>query len=372
MVQWIQVVYFHQPGCPACEVVEQWLVLLQENLGNITIRKLNARTESSLRLHQALSLRFAVPERLHLVVPAVFTARGALIGEQITFESLARLLVESAGIPMEEGVESANAAETADAIFERFRRFTLPAILIFGLWDGLNPCAFATMIFFISYLQMRRRPQREMWLAGLTFIAAVYATYFLFGAGLAEALARFDFLPWLRRVFNGLMGMLALVIGVFNFRDARLSSGGVIEKSTLQLPESFRERIHRVVRHEIGRRKIALGSFAAGVAVSVVEFACTGQTYLPTIAYVIKAGANHLSALRWLAVYNAMFVLPLFVLMVMGIQGLRHPRATAWMRQHATLVKFGTACICFLIGAFLLKDLIVMGRVAVQRYMGRG
>ena len=359
---WIQAIYFYQPGCPSCIQVEQWLDMLAVHLGEVSIRRLNVRNPSAMELHEALSARWAIPERQHLVAPAIFTARGALVGDQITFESLARLLVESAGIPMEgwsDGWTSAPAA--ANSIKERFRRFAAPTVMLFGLWDGFNPCAFATMIFFVSYLQMGHRSRREMWRLGLSFIAAVFIVYLLLGMGLLNILTRWHFLSQARLLLNGLLGLLALVVGLLSLYDAYRARQGNLGRWARRLPDSFRDGLHRIVREGMGRRHPATAACASGVAVSVIELACTGQTYLPTIAYMIEVGQQRRTALAWMALYNIMFVAPLLVLLILGIYGLRHPSALAWMRRHAVAVKIGAALICFLIAGVLLQEWFALG-----------
>jgi len=39
-----------------------------------------------------------------------------------------------------------------ETIIERFRSFGIFAVLLAGLVEGLNPCALATLVFFISIL----------------------------------------------------------------------------------------------------------------------------------------------------------------------------------------------------------------------------
>ena len=46
-------------------------------------------------------------------------------------------------------------------IVDRFRSLGILTVIGVGLIDGLNPCAFATMIFLISYLSVRKRRGRK-------------------------------------------------------------------------------------------------------------------------------------------------------------------------------------------------------------------
>lgn len=47
-------------------------------------------------------------------------------------------------------------------IVERFRSMGVLTVLIITLVDGLNPCAFATLILFISYLALTDAKGRDI------------------------------------------------------------------------------------------------------------------------------------------------------------------------------------------------------------------
>jgi hypothetical protein len=47
--------------------------------------------------------------------------------------------------------------------------------------------------------------------------------------------------------------------------------------------------------------------------VSVLELACTGQVYLPTISFVVGIPEMRASAIAYLVMYNLVFILPLLV-----------------------------------------------------------
>jgi cytochrome c biogenesis protein CcdA len=59
--------------------------------------------------------------------------------------------------------------------------------------------------------------------------------------------------------------------------------------------------------------RLAVYSFVTGLLVSILEAVCTGQVYLPTIAYVLKRTHLWVEALGYLLLYNIMFIAPLFV-----------------------------------------------------------
>ncbi|MEE8390443.1 MAG: hypothetical protein V3S14_06555, partial [Anaerolineae bacterium] len=66
-------------------------------------------------------------------------------------------------------------------------RSLLPLVLTTGFLDGLNPCAFAVLLFFVAFLFTIRRTTASMWAMGLIYVAAIYLAYFLIGLGLMQA-----------------------------------------------------------------------------------------------------------------------------------------------------------------------------------------
>ena len=105
---------------------------------------------------------------------------------------------------------------------ERFRTLGLSAVAAAGLVDGLNPCAFATLIFLVSYLAFVGRERREVLLVGLAFSLSVFVTYFLVGLGLLRAFQSVSIVPLVGRfVYLGAAG-LALAFGILSLYDYAL------------------------------------------------------------------------------------------------------------------------------------------------------
>ena len=64
-------------------------------------------------------------------------------------------------------------------LVSRFKSFTPLVIIGAGLVDGINPCAFTVIVFFISFLAMQGYIKRELTAIGLCFIFSVFMTYLL-------------------------------------------------------------------------------------------------------------------------------------------------------------------------------------------------
>ncbi|MDY6777781.1 MAG: hypothetical protein SVU32_03885, partial [Candidatus Nanohaloarchaea archaeon] len=98
-----------------------------------------------------------------------------------------------------------------------FSELALPAIILGGAIDSVNPCAFGVLIFLMTYLTKVFDERRTALLGGLLYTSAVYITYLLSGIGLLGALR--DTSPF---VFWGLAGGAVLLgyIALQKYRTA--------------------------------------------------------------------------------------------------------------------------------------------------------
>jgi hypothetical protein len=312
----------------------------------MVIEELDIRKPDDARVNEALCDRFEVPDKYRLTAPAVFCGAGTLIKGEITFERLGRLLSRTEAT--EEGwrqVSDAALTRASLTLSERYSGLGLGVVLAAGLLDGINPCAFATIIFLLSYLQVTRRGWRGILAVGGAFVAGVFLAYFLLGLGLVEVVVRLSLLRRLGLILN--WGMAAFVAGVavLSVWDGVQCLRGRMGDMVLQLPGVLKTRIHDVVRHSARHRHFVAAAFAAGVVIAVLELACTGQVYAPTILYMLKTGQGRIGPVAYLALYNAAFIAPLLVVFAGACGGLHSSRLTLWLQQRAALVKFATAIL---------------------------
>ncbi len=96
----IWVVFFEEPGCPACHEVEDWLYLLRSQIPGIMVVRHNIIHIESRRLNEAVCDHFKMPAADYGRIPAVFTGIGGVTGEDVNYDSLAQLIIGAAGIPL--------------------------------------------------------------------------------------------------------------------------------------------------------------------------------------------------------------------------------------------------------------------------------
>ncbi|CAN5895655.1 hypothetical protein BH11VER1_BH11VER1_02110 [soil metagenome] len=349
-----RVLFFYKPGCKDCERTRDMLRVISKTQP-LEVEDYNIEMSDGAQRNETLCARFKVSPELHQVTPAVFTQAGALVKTAITFNALQRIIEkasEETPDPLWHQVGEQERAVAGAQIAERFSGFSIGWVTLAGLLDGINPCAFATIIFFMSYLRIARRSPREILMVGAVFILAVFLAYFAVGLGLSQLMAKLEAFSWVRLWLNRLLAFVALMLAWLSFRDGLRALRGQFADATLQLPEFLKTRIRGVIRTQARSSHFVMAAFASGIIISLLELACTGQVYLPTIVYMMKQGS--LSAVGYLLLYNVSFVLPLIVIFVLAWLGMKNEALIDFQKRHTATVRFGTALLFLALWIVLL------------------
>jgi cytochrome c biogenesis protein CcdA len=258
------------------------------------------------------------------------------------------------------------AASGADPVWETCdRELSLPppppwwAVIVPGLIDGINPCAFATIIFFVSYLSIIRRRGQEILMVGIAFTLAVFLAYLGFGMVLRELFAGLIDLvgPILRPILNILTALLCLVLAILGFDDFRKARRGQLKDATLQLPHKLRMWINARIRNSMRSEALVTASFVSGVVVSLVELACTGQVYVPIIQGLSNPEHRAQSTLD-LVVYCLAFTVPLIVVFALSYVGTDSKHFTRFLTRYAAPIKLLMTFVFLSIGLWLIYDVL--------------
>lgn len=350
-----RLIFFHNPGCHECETVRGHLEILHTRFPTLQITEHNIRDTESVLLNEALCSRFGVDANLRQVTPAVFMQEGALVKDQIDRPSLTGLITATLAIGDAGAWHETATSEIDEArkvVEDRFSAIGLAGVFLAGLLDGVNPCAFATIIFLLSYLQVTRRSSGEILAVGGAFILSVFLTYFVLGLGLVEVVDRLAAFKVAGRALNIFLAIACLWVAWMSFRDARLARQGKLAEMSLQLPGFLKDRIRTVIRTGARSRRFVVAAFLSGIVISVLELACTGQVYLPTIVYAMKSGAAR--AVWFLLLYNLAFVVPLTIVFILAWRGLRSDALIRFQERHTATVKLALGWLFLLLFIALL------------------
>jgi cytochrome c biogenesis protein CcdA len=356
----IHAAYFHQYGCDVCERAEVDLQYLERKYPQLRVQRFDVKEDAAL--NEYLSQRAGVPVERHLTAPSFFIADSFLLGDEIRAATIEQLIDPHLVSGVEEpwaGWE-AQQNQTELTILDRFRSLGLWTVIGAGLLDGVNPCAFATMIFLISYLSVRKREGRALLATGAAFTIGVFAAYLSVGLGLIRFLTALPILNTVGRWLYALTLALCIALAWGSFADFRKARQGRLKDISLKLPDRLRGWIRRLIREGSQSSHYVLASLLVGFAVSIVELACTGQVYLPTIVFVLGLPEWRARAALALVVYNVMFVVPLIVVFLVAYLGTTSKQLTDWMTRNAAAVKLLTGVLFLLMAGWLGYSLIAL------------
>lgn len=219
------------------------------------------------------------------------------------------------------------------------RAALLPAVLLTGLVDGINPCAMAILLFFISFLFTIHKSRVSVARMGVVYIAAVYVVYFLVGLGLLKASTLFQG-HWLGQAGAGLL----IVFGLTNLVGAIFPKFPI----RLEVPEMGKEGLKKWMY-----RATLPSSLVLGTLMGLESFPCSGGPYVAILG-LLGNQAGFWEGLSYLALYNLMFVVPLVVVLVLSLNPVMSRRIQAWERSSSRAVRGITGGVMAGLGLGLL------------------
>jgi len=360
----LDVEFFVQEGCAECLVLRRDYLPALANRYAYRVRTTVSDTHSIstfLRLLEKLeACGIKANEPVYMVVGGgkVLSGWGEIEKRGFNLIDAAlsgTLKADPPGVGVSGIPSKAQAAGTEENAAARlFRRFGWPAVAIAGLADGLNPCAFATIVFLTSILASGGRRGRAVFMGGLAFCVASFVTYFLIGFGLLSALRRLEGLAMVRLIVEWGTVAALMILGAVSLLDAwRYSRTGEAGSVRLQLPAGVKRRIHIFARHRWGGAAVFGTGLLCGAGVTLLESVCTGQMYLPTLVFMSREGGGF-RAWGMLLLYNVLFVVPLFAVFLLGAFGVRSKRLAELTRRNVVPSKILLSAVFFGLAAFLL------------------
>jgi cytochrome c biogenesis protein CcdA len=195
---------------------------------------------------------------------------------------------------------------------------------------------------------------------GGAFTLGVFLAYLAVGLGLYHVLEYLgSTLNVISRIVYIATGVFCLVLAVFSFLDYKKAKKGEVGDMLLSLPKPLRKRINATIRKGRNASNYVLGAFTAGILISFLELACTGQVYLPTIIFVSSIPGLRLQAFLYLALYNLLFILPLVVIFIMVYFGTTSNQLTKFLQEKSATVKFAMGIVFVALGSWLLVSLAI-------------
>jgi len=157
----------------------------------------------------------------------------------------------------------------------------------------------------------------------------------------------------LAKIIFGGTAVLCMVFGMLSIYDYFKARSGKTADMALQLPKFLKRRIHATIREKAKMESIIAGTLVAGFMVSIFELACTGQVYLPTIAFMVGMEGYKARAVLYLLLYNICFIIPLLVVFGVVYFGVSSHSIARIMEAKVGMVKLVLAGVFFAVGGLL-------------------
>ncbi|OGS25398.1 MAG: hypothetical protein A2297_03235 [Elusimicrobia bacterium RIFOXYB2_FULL_48_7] len=247
--------------------------------------------------------------------------------------------------------DSSNTATAA--VEEKFNLLGFAAVTGAGLLDGVNPCAFSTVIMLVLYLTFTGYKKAEVLKAGLAFAAGVFIAYLLIGLGLLEFARQAKAVPGLSRAINLLFAAIAIVFGFLSLYDYFKIRQGKLKEISLQLPDKIKNKIKTLIWKKSGGSRHLATSFSIGFFIGILEFPCTGQVYFPIVLAIRELPNLRLHAIAYLVYYNLMFILPLLAVFALVYLGTTSEKLVKFLEQRSGTVKLLTSALFFALAGIL-------------------
>ena len=220
----------------------------------------------------------------------------------------------------------------------------LPAVIVTGLLDSVNPCAFAVILLLLAFLFTIRKSRSQILGLGAIYVGVIFVVYLAIGLGILSTVRLSEEPHFVARVGSYLL----IGLGALNLIEYLWPAFPI----KLHMPVAAHKKVNQLL-------KVATipATIGVGFIVGLCTFPCSGGIYVSIIT-LLNAKTTLSWGLVYLALYNILFILPLvIILLAVGNRVVAKQLAT-WERQHAlrlrlwfgvTMIGLGAAMLWFVI-----------------------
>jgi cytochrome c biogenesis protein CcdA len=220
----------------------------------------------------------------------------------------------------------------------------LPAVIVTGLLDSVNPCAFAVILLLLAFLFTIRQSRGRILQLGLVYIVMIFVVYFAIGLGILRAV-RFSNNPhFVARVGSWIL----IALGAINLIEYFFPKFPI----KLHMP-----RAAGVKTTEWLNKASFPATVGVGVLVGLCTFPCSGGVYVSIIT-LLNAQTTLMWGIGYLALYNVLFVLPLIIILFAAGNRVTAKHWAAWERENSKRIRLWYGLIMVALGVIMLVFVI--------------
>jgi len=234
-----------------------------------------------------------------------------------------------------------NSSATSSIIWSLSNEGTwlLPLVLIAALLDSVHPCSFSILLITIAFFFGIQVSRRKILQLGGTYIAGIFAAYFLIGLGILKVLHLFN-----TPHFMGKLGATLLItFGVLNLLSRFFPSFPI----KLKMPAIAKGPMAKLMD-----RASFPAVFGLGILVGICQFPCMGGPYLMVIG-LLRDQMSYVSGFNYLLLYNLILIIPLVVVLFISANKLLVDKVQIWKRDNINGLKLWSGIIMIIIGILI-------------------
>ena len=226
---------------------------------------------------------------------------------------------------------------------------TVGAVVVGGLIDGINPCAFTVLLLFVTAMLATMQASTAAGInaarariigLGSIYIASVFLTYLALGVGLLATSAIFSRFHAPARIG----ALLAVGMGLWMVKDYFLPGVG---------PRLAAPKIVGQWTVDAARKMTVPALITGGFLIGLCTVPCSGAVYLAVLS-LLAMQSSSLVGFGFLALYNVMFILPLVGLLIAASARPTLNRLAHWNLHHQEWVRLTLGASVVLMGILIL------------------
>ncbi|MFH1448584.1 MAG: hypothetical protein ABIG39_07010 [Candidatus Micrarchaeota archaeon] len=327
--------YFFSPTCLHCERIDSFVECEEKRFqDNLELIRLDITNEENAKIYRQLLVGYGAGiDRVS--TPTLFIGDKMFVGDSPIANNFEEELLKCVEHGCINPIDMANGTVIDETNFQP----DLLAITALAISDSVNPCAFAVLLFLLTYVSSIGSTKRAIKVA-IVYIGVVFLSYLIAGLGISVLT---DLLMPFRPVIVFLAGSFAVVAGAINIKDYFFYG----KWFSLHIPKGYGPMIERY-----SKKSSLPGAAVLGLVVSAVELPCTGFAYFAAIGILTKY--EMIDRIPWLVYYNIIFVIPLFAILALYFKGFSTEAMENWRDDKKRLMKLVLGVVLLVIGLVLI------------------
>jgi cytochrome c biogenesis protein CcdA len=354
------IVYFYSDTCPHCQNIKPFLNEMELKYGDkVSI----TRYEVSQPENVALYNKFCTAKNYSgKSIPLLGINDKFFVGEDnIKYNLESEIIkgidsetkicpIEGMGVCHEINETSVNGNTDADPLIPQVGKILsfktiLPVVMFAGLADGINPCAFAVLLFIMAFLQQISGNKKRLLKITISYIAAFLIMNILVGVLYFYTSMQLGYPAIIRTIAI----ILAIIAGLINIKDFFFYGKGF----SLEIPKKAGKHIERLAMKATIPAAILLGSLVA-----ILEAPCSIPIYLTVIEVLKSQGQMLFQVMPYILLYNLMFILPLVILAIIIYVGAEAKALEKWRESNRRYMKLALGIILIMLAILMALNVI--------------